>query len=81
MSELGAVTIRVRYSCPDCGLKKVVCEVPARGEEDVRIWMEATIASVGADHQRRSPRCHPTQLHDLMIPMTGADRIGGPNIQ
>lgn len=73
--------IEVFYSCPDCGLHRVRCEVPARGEEDVIVWMNVTIVHIGADHRRRSPDCHPTELHDVMIPMTGANKIGGPAVQ
>jgi hypothetical protein len=75
------VTIRVRYSCPACGLVSVNVDVPARETEDVVTWMEATVRATGADHNRRSPDCHPARLHDLMIPMTGTDRIGGPTVQ
>lgn len=75
------MTIDVKYSCPMCGLAKVIVRVPARVDEDVRVWMDQTIALVGADHGRRSPDCHPEELHDLMIPMTGADRVGGPSLQ
>lgn len=72
------MTITVKYSCPLCGLSRVECDVPARGDEDVVVWMEQTIAVVGRDHARRSPACHPERLHDLMIPMTGVDKVGGP---
>lgn len=69
------------YSCAPCGLKRVRLAVPARGEEDVVAWMESTVRVVKADHDRRSPHCHPTELTELMIPRTGADRIGGPTVQ
>jgi hypothetical protein len=75
------VTIVVLYSCAECALTKVRCAVPAREEEDVRVWMDQTIRLVSADHHRRSPRCHPKTLSDLMIPMTGTDRVGGPTQQ
>lgn len=72
------LTIRCLYSCTACGLVRVPCEVPARrpDEEDVRRWMDQTIRLVAADHQRRSPGCHPETLAELLIPSTG-DRIGG----
>ncbi len=73
--------IFVKYSCPLCGLFAVPCSVPARGEEDVRAWVEQTIHLVAEDHARRSPSCHPKRLHNLMIPMAGSDRIGGPVMQ
>jgi hypothetical protein len=72
------VEITVKYSCHLCGLRGIEVRVPAREVEDVRDWMDATIHLVCADHRRRSPQCHPKELYDLMIPMTGADRIGGP---
>lgn len=77
MSEI-PLTVRVQYSCPLCGLFKVHCDVPARGDEDVLVWMEQTIAALSHDHHARSPQCHPGELKDVMIPMTGTDRIGGP---
>jgi len=71
-------TIQVFYSCPLCALRKVAISVPAREGEDVLQWMEATLRLLAADHAQRSPTCHPDQLHDLMIPMTGTARVGGP---
>jgi hypothetical protein len=75
------LTIRCFYSCALCGLKKVPVDVPARGDEDVCDWMEVTIRLVGQDHAFRAPGCHPKTLTDLMIPMTGTDRVGGPTLQ
>ena len=76
------MTIRVLYSCEGCGLKEVGVDVPARlGDEDVVAWMERTIRLAGNDHRRRSLGCHPKSLQDLKIPITGADRVGGPAIQ
>lgn len=75
------MNITVKYSCADCGLERVSCDVPARGEEDVIVWMEATASLASKDHNRRSPLCRPTTLTELMIPMSGTDRVGGPAIQ
>ena len=75
------VTITCRYSCEGCGLDQVACAVPARADEDVLVWMEQTIRHLCADHARRSPHCHPQSLQELMIPIRGADRIGGPSLQ
>ena len=36
---------------------------------------------VGADHHLRSPECLSDHLQNLKIPITGADRVGGPAIQ
>lgn len=75
------MTIAVKYSCPACGLKAVSVDVPARTDEDVLVWMKQTIRLTSEDHARRSPHCHPERLHDLMIPMAGAARVGGPSLQ
>ena len=75
------MTIIVKYSCHGCGLTKVDVAVPARESEDVVTWMDQTVRLAGADHRRRSPHCHPKAVQDLMIPMTGRDRIGGPPVQ
>lgn len=75
------MTITVKYSCPECGLEAVHVEVPARGEEGVIKWMDTIIVVLGADHARRSPNCHPEQLKDIMIPMSGREKIGGPSVQ
>jgi hypothetical protein len=75
------MTITVRYSCYQCALIKVSCVVPARVDEDILVWMDQTLRVLAQDHAQRSPGCHPTQLHDLMIPMTNVGRIGGPPVQ
>jgi len=68
------------YTCHACALTKVKLAVPAREDEDVRVWMDATAAMLGADHCRRSPHCMERKI-DLYIPMSGADKIGGPTKQ
>jgi hypothetical protein len=68
----------VCYSCRLCGLERVRVEVPARGEEPIATWLPATVRRLCADHDRRSPACHPTTLSEVLIPMTGAARVGGP---
>lgn len=75
------MNITVMYSCKPCGLKKIHLAVPARADEDVRAWMEATVLLVKGDHDRRSPHCHPKELSELYIPMTGTNRVGGPTVQ
>jgi len=76
-----APMIGIVYSCQRCGLELVTCDVPAREDEDVRLWMDRTVRLVWDDHARRSPHCHPDTLSEMRIPMTGADRIGGPAVQ
>lgn len=78
MSHEEAVTTRVLYSCVPCGLRRVPVEVAARGEEDVLAWMEKLGHLLATDHHRRSPHCRPESLTEIMIPMTGTDRVGGP---
>lgn len=74
-------TIQVLYSCDLCGLKDVAVDVPMRGEEDVLQWMDKTVIHLGNDHFRRHPECHPEKLTNIKIPITGAEKIGGPAIQ
>lgn len=75
------MTITVLYSCPECGLDRVPVQVPARDEENVIVWMEQTGEHLSLDHARRSPNCHPAQLKDIMIPIVGAEKVGGPAVQ
>lgn len=72
--------ITVFYSCGECGLEKVPCEVQAREpHEDVVAWFQQTLGpTLSADHRRRSPHCHPKELKSVMVPTTGTDYIGGP---
>ena len=74
------MNITVFYSCTLCDLLKIAVEVPAREDEDVLDWMKQTIQFIANDHFGRSPNCRPEQLHDLMIPVTGANKIGGPSL-
>jgi hypothetical protein len=75
------MTITVMYSCAGCGLEKAAVDVPAREQEDVTVWMARTMLRVSAHHVRVSPSCPAETLSDLMIPIAGADRVGGPSIQ
>jgi len=74
------ITIPVRYSCVECGLKDVRCDVPARGSESVETWLIKTTHLLCDDHDRRSPNCCPKFLTDILIPIAGADKPGGPPI-
>lgn len=75
----GSMKIRVLYSCHACGLEKVAVEVDERGaDEDVVHWVEQTLGwALATDHRQRSPGCRAEKVDDVMIPVTGADRIGG----
>ena len=75
------VTIRALYSCEGCGLRDVGVDVPARGDEDVAEWMRGTVKRLSADHRRRSPTCTARAMQEVKIPITGADRVGGPSLQ
>lgn len=62
-------TVVVRYSCPECELFDTAVTVPARRDETVLVWVEATIRLLVADHKRRSPECRPLALEDVHIPL------------
>jgi len=76
-------TIGVLYSCEQCGILNQEVQVPARDAEDVIQWMEKVcIIALCADHESRSPRCHPETLTHIKIPMpAGVDRVGGAQVQ
>lgn len=75
------ILLSCRYSCPLCGLLDVAFDAPARGDEDVLVWMKQTFEpALFGDHQKRSPGCSPASLKDVKIPISGADRIGGPSL-
>lgn len=77
------MTIKVKYSCYQCGIYKREVDVPIRQEhEDVVHWVEQTVGmSIKKDHSTQSPNCTATSIQDLMIPITGAKMLGGPSIQ
>lgn len=73
------MTIVVEYTCLDCGLIKIKCNVPARQEEDVTTWTRSKlIVAIALDHRKRSPHCHATEITEVITPITGAEKIGGP---
>ena len=76
------ISIRVQYSCFVCSTIKAGVDVPARGDEDLKTWMDALLVILSRDHDQRSPTC-PTDgsLHDVMIPISGAVKVGGPPVQ
>jgi hypothetical protein len=78
-SDQGAVTITCMYTCNECGIYRRGVPVPARTTEEVVDWMnDVAVPLICADHASLSPFCHPTKLSELMIPVTGASKIGGP---
>jgi hypothetical protein len=74
------MTLSVMYSCEKCGLKRVSVPVRTReADEDVVHWVEVAVGSaIGDDHQSRSPHCRVSTMSEVMIPVTGADRVGDP---
>lgn len=80
MNEITHITCK--YSCDECGLKRVEVQVPARPEAmEVTRWVKEVAAYViYADHSCRSPECKSNMMSEMMIPMTGAKVIGGPSI-
>ena len=73
--------ITVLYSCHACGLKRIEVDVLARENEDVVAWMDAVGHKLSEDHARKSPHCRPQTLSDVMIPIAGAEKVGGPAVQ
>ena len=75
---MASASVMIQYSCPDCGIKDRAVSVTARGNEDVVRWLENTcIVELSRDHAAISPLCHPEELKDIRIPLSGADKIGG----
>jgi hypothetical protein len=74
--------IACKYSCPLCGLRRVTVYVSIRLNEDVVEWMNKQVTpALMRDHEFRSPGCRATEFSEVMIPVTGANKIGGPTIQ
>jgi len=74
------MTIQVYYSCPQCGLVQVTCEVTAREDEDLETWMNQTMITISNDHTRRSPRCQSNGVTNLIIPVV-QNKVGGVTVQ
>ncbi len=73
-----SLCIGVAYTCTLCGIKDREVSVPARGDEDVVSWLQnVCIPALEYDHACISPECGAQELTNLMIPLSGADRIGG----
>lgn len=75
------VTTEVKYSCKPCGLHRVVLPVEARQDEPIVEWMNALTVAVYEDHHRRSPDCKAETISEVLIPMTGRAKLGGPVLQ
>src|SRR5260221_6853810 len=71
-------TITLMYSCTACRLNRVEVRIPARINEDVVWWMKNVVTKrLDADHSDRSPYCPAESLSAVLIPISGADRLGG----
>ena len=70
--------IVIKYSCYQCGLKKIDLAVPSREDEDVVFWVEHIVGQhIKDDHLKRSPKCQAKTVQDLMIPVEGTEKVGG----
>jgi hypothetical protein len=69
---------KCKYSCSLCGIYRQEVDVQSRQDELITDWMDnVMIPALVADHEVRSPNCHPTKLSEVMIPMMGSNQIGG----
>ena len=75
------MTVGVKYSCVLCGLMRVSFPMQARGSETVIEWMEKLLPLLEEDHRRRSPSCRADNFTEVMIPVTGTEKVGGPVLQ
>jgi hypothetical protein len=74
--------IKVLYSCVLCGIHRAEVSVPERTNEDVVYWVQTIVGNqIKQDHTSRSPECRATSVQDLMIPISGVEKIGGPVVQ
>lgn len=76
------IYIVCKYSCALCGLRRAQVRVPARGEESILDWVNKVAAvAISQDHAQRSPNCPSREMSELMIPISGAEKVGGPSVQ
>lgn len=75
-------TVAILYQCKGgCHEGERTVQVPARGTEDVKTWMDtALLPALGRDHASRSPLCTAREMQHVKIPIntTGDARIGAP---
>jgi len=75
---MSGLTIECKYSCFQCGVYRQSVIVPARGTEDVKVWLDQAAYIMSRDHDKRSPGCRITKLDEVMIPMPDAtSKVGG----
>ena len=76
------IEIICKYTCPECGVNRAEVSVPVRPPDmDVVHWVQNVAAHyLAADHAMRSPACTCNTMSEMMIPISGAERIGGPSV-
>lgn len=81
-TTVATTTTAIKYSCTLCGLTDIEVLVQAReANEDIIHWTNTVmIPALCLDHAQLSPDCHPTQLQNITIPMSGVEYIGGPTV-
>ena len=75
------MTTEVQYSCNLCGINRATVAVQAREAEPIVDWMRTLTLRLQQDHGQRSPSCRADSLSEVLVPMTGRDKVGGPVIQ
>lgn len=75
------MNITVLYSCNGCGLKRAEVSAPIRQpDQDLMKWMDTLGICLAQDHAKRSPDCTAHSCSDVMIPINGAQYVGGPAV-
>lgn len=71
-------TIKIVYTCRQCGLELVACDVRERkADEDVAVWLrEIVTPALRDDHDKRSPVCMASKISELRIPIMGVSYVG-----
>jgi hypothetical protein len=73
-----AATIQVLYTCITCGTYRARVTVKARTTEDVLTWMEQVcLPALMQHHAARSPGCNTDRFDEIMVPIDGAEHVGG----
>lgn len=70
-------TIKVRYTCGLCGIKRMPVDVAERDDDqEVTAWVKRMAIELAADHRKRSPACHPLVFDEIMIPSDEDTPVG-----
>ena len=69
--------LKVKYSCPKCGLVDREVNVPERtGGMTIETWMARVSEYLSADHDLANPSCHVETLKDVKIPIATGTPVG-----